>query len=87
MKRLQEQLIEIKKRISGGAGITEEEASLKIDNILREAPQPLFSESKKRRIVVKEKKRERLSERELADLMGSNRPTYGRAKGGSFRQR
>lgn len=33
------------------------------------------------------KRNERLSERELADLMGTRRPTYGRAKGGAYRQR
>ena len=30
---------------------------------------------------------ERLTARDLRDLMGSNRPTYERKKGGAFRQR
>lgn len=32
-------------------------------------------------------RKERLSEWELAELMGTNRPTYGRKKGGAYRQR
>jgi phage antirepressor YoqD-like protein len=31
--------------------------------------------------------KERLTERELKELMGVNRPIYRRAKGGAFRQR
>lgn len=36
---------------------------------------------------VRGKSSERLSDRELADLMGTNRATYARKKGGAFRQR
>ena len=36
---------------------------------------------------VRDKPIERMSDRELADLMGTNRPTYARGKGGAFRQR
>lgn len=36
---------------------------------------------------TRDKQEERLTDRELADLMGTNRPTYGRKKGGAFRQR
>ncbi|MGG0669861.1 hypothetical protein [Sporosarcina koreensis] len=33
------------------------------------------------------KREERLTSREWAEIMGTNRPTYGRKKGGAFRQR
>ncbi|WP_153732551.1 hypothetical protein [Sporosarcina obsidiansis] len=36
---------------------------------------------------TRKKRNERLSERDLLDLMGTNRPTYGRKKGGAYRQR
>lgn len=36
---------------------------------------------------TRDKQEERLTDRELADLMGTNRPTYGRKKGGAFRQK
>lgn len=35
----------------------------------------------------KEKRKNEFTERELAELMGTNRPTYGRGKGGAYRQR
>ncbi|MEK4025801.1 hypothetical protein [Sporosarcina sp. FSL W7-1283] len=37
--------------------------------------------------ITSKKRNERLSERDLAELMGTNRPTYERKKGGAFRQR
>lgn len=33
------------------------------------------------------KREERLTNRELADLMGTNRPRYARKRGGAFTQR
>ncbi|MEV9639495.1 hypothetical protein ABZ756_02205 [Mammaliicoccus sciuri] len=36
---------------------------------------------------ARKKRNERLSEWDLRELMGSNMPTYGRARGGAFRQR
>jgi hypothetical protein len=35
----------------------------------------------------KKGKQEKLSERELKDLMGMNKRTYSRGKGGAFRQK
>ncbi|RDY70308.1 hypothetical protein DXT76_13635 [Halobacillus trueperi] len=35
----------------------------------------------------KKKKKERLSHREVENLMGMNRPTYRRGKGGAMKQR
>lgn len=36
---------------------------------------------------VRGKQEEQLTDRDLAYLMGTKRPTYGRKKGGAFRQR
>lgn len=36
---------------------------------------------------IRDKREEQLTDRDLAYLMGTNRPTYGRKKGGAFRQR
>lgn len=41
----------------------------------------------KKGAMTRVKRSERLSEWELAELMGTNRPTYGRKKGGAYRQR
>lgn len=38
-------------------------------------------------VQVRDKFNEQLSDRELRDLMGTNRATYARKKGGAFRQR
>lgn len=36
---------------------------------------------------TREERSEQLTSREWAEIMGTNRPTYGRKKGGAFRQR
>lgn len=36
---------------------------------------------------TKRKRKEHLTDRDLRELMGTNRPTYARKKGGAFRQR
>lgn len=41
----------------------------------------------RKNIVTRDKPQERLSDRDWAELMGTNRPTYARGKGGAFRQR
>jgi hypothetical protein len=43
--------------------------------------------AKKKRIKKKKNPKERLTERDLRELMGINRPVYRRAKGGAFRQK
>jgi hypothetical protein len=42
---------------------------------------------KKKRVKKKKSPKERLSERDLKELMGINRPVYRRAKGGAIRQK
>lgn len=49
--------------------------------------QPVKREIEKKNTRTSKKRNERLSERDLLDLMGSNMPTYGRARGGAYRQR
>lgn len=49
--------------------------------------QPVKQGIEKKDTRASKKRNERLSEWELAELMGTNRPTYGRKKGGAFRQR
>lgn len=49
--------------------------------------QPVKREIEKKDTRTSKKRNERLSEWELAELMGTNRPTYGRKKGGAYRQR
>ena len=49
--------------------------------------QPVKREIEKKNTRTSKKRNERLSERDLRDLMGSNMPTYGRARGGAYRQR
>lgn len=51
-----------------------------------------LSQPRRREVTMKsgktsEKPKERLSDREWRELMGTNRPTYSRKKGGAFRQR
>lgn len=46
-----------------------------------------FKEKKPPSRKSNEKKPQKLSERDLANLMGVNRPTYKRGRGGAFRQR
>ncbi|MEK4247117.1 hypothetical protein MKZ20_17610 [Psychrobacillus sp. FSL K6-2684] len=43
--------------------------------------------SKDNRPTIKKKITEKLSRRDLKDLMGCNRGIYARGKGGAFRQR
>ena len=49
--------------------------------------QPRTSEVDRKSIRTREKQSERMSDRELAELMGTNRPTYTRKRGGAFTQR
>ena len=49
--------------------------------------QPAVRAEGNRNTKTRRKQEERLTDRELRELMGVNRPTYGRKKGGSFRQR
>lgn len=49
--------------------------------------QPVKREVARKDTRARKKRNERLSERDLRDLMGSSRPTYGRKKGGAIRQR
>lgn len=51
-----------------------------------------LSQPRRREITLKSSKTKdkpdkQLTERDWAELMGTNRPTYNRAKGGAFRQR
>jgi len=48
---------------------------------------PRAGEIERKNTRARGKQSELLSERELQELMGVNRPTYGRKKGGAFRQR
>ena len=48
---------------------------------------PVKREIEKNDTRTSKRQNERLSEWELAELMGTNRPTYGRKKGGAYRQR
>jgi hypothetical protein len=41
----------------------------------------------KKRFKKKKSPKEKLSDRDLKELMGINRPVYRRAKGGAFRQK
>lgn len=49
--------------------------------------QPVKREKERKNTKARKKRDERLSERELRELMGINMPTYGRARGGAYRQR
>ncbi|PIC81046.1 hypothetical protein CSV75_04505 [Sporosarcina sp. P18a] len=49
--------------------------------------QPVKREIEKKDTRTSKKRYERLSERDLRELMGENMPTYGRARGGAYRQR
>ena len=46
-----------------------------------------YGKKKKRRQKAEKGKPEQLSEREIKDLMGMNKPVYRRGKGGALRQR
>jgi hypothetical protein len=45
------------------------------------------AEKKKKRVKKKKIPKERLTERDLKELMGIKRPVYRRGKGGAFRQK
>ncbi|MEV9640437.1 hypothetical protein ABZ756_07040 [Mammaliicoccus sciuri] len=49
--------------------------------------QPVKREVARKDNRASKKWNEQLSERDLRDLMGTNMPTYGRGKGGAYRQR
>ncbi len=55
--------------------------------LIRHGFRPSGREIERKSIKVRGKCSERLTAWELADLMGTNRPTYRRGKGGAFRQR
>lgn len=55
--------------------------------LLKHGFRPLRREIDRKDTRTKDKPKERLSDRELRELMGQNRPTYARGKGGAFRQR
>ncbi|MEK3935946.1 hypothetical protein MKY41_11515 [Sporosarcina sp. FSL W7-1349] len=86
-KSLREQLTEIKKQLSIHYGMSKDESSLTIDNALLEAPQPLSGLVDKKKLATKRVGKERLSDRELRELMGVNRDVYRRGPGGAFRRR
>lgn len=46
-----------------------------------------YGKKKKRRKKAEKGKSERLTEAEIKDLMGMNKPVYRREKGGALRQR
>lgn len=48
---------------------------------------PRAGEIDRKNTRTRDKREERMTDRELRELMGVNRPTYGRKKGGAFRQR
>lgn len=49
--------------------------------------QPVKREIEQKDTRASKKHNERLSKWELRELMGENMPTYGRKKGGAYRQR
>lgn len=49
--------------------------------------QPRECKLERKSIRTRDKQSERLTDRELADLMGTNRDTYRRGPGGAFRRR
>ncbi|MBB4824138.1 hypothetical protein HNO89_001358 [Sporosarcina luteola] len=49
--------------------------------------QPAGQAGRKQRTKTSGGQEEQFTPREWAELMGTNRPTYGRKKGGAFRQR
>ncbi|PIC72517.1 hypothetical protein [Sporosarcina sp. P17b] len=49
--------------------------------------QPVKRDIEQKDARTSKRRNERLSEWDLRDLMGSNMPTYGRARGGAYRQR
>ena len=61
--------------------------TLKDQLIEKGLSQPAGRAEGKQSTKVRDKREEQLTDRELAYLMGTNRPTYGRVKGGAFRQR
>lgn len=48
---------------------------------------PGTGEIDKKSTSTRDKQKEQLTSREWAEIMGINRPTYGRKKGGAFIQR
>ncbi|QTD40616.1 hypothetical protein [Sporosarcina sp. Te-1] len=49
--------------------------------------QPAGRAKGKQSTKTRDKQEEQFTSREWAELMGTKRPTYGRKKGGAFRQR
>ncbi|MGY3717050.1 hypothetical protein ACWE42_16170 [Sutcliffiella cohnii] len=45
------------------------------------------SKYKKKNATPSKKKEEKLSDKDLRELMGTNRPTYARGRGGAYRQK
>lgn len=48
---------------------------------------PRTGEAERKSIWTRGKRSERMTDRELAELMGTNRPRYARKRGGAFKQR
>ncbi|AST93019.1 hypothetical protein BC6307_18020 [Sutcliffiella cohnii] len=42
---------------------------------------------KQKNVTTSKKKEEKLSDQDLRELMGTNRPTYARGRGGAYRQK
>ena len=55
--------------------------------LLKHGFRPSRREVERKSSKDKHKSKERLTDSELRELMGANRPTYSRKKGGAFRQR
>lgn len=61
--------------------------SLQTEWIEKGLSQPRTSEVDRKSIRTRGKQSERMTDREWVELMGTNRPTYARKRGGAFRQR
>ena len=61
--------------------------SIQVQLIGKGLAKPVKQEIGQKDTRTSKRRNERLSEWELAELMGINRPTYGRKKGGAYRQR
>ncbi|QTD41960.1 hypothetical protein [Sporosarcina sp. Te-1] len=57
------------------------------DQIIEKGLSPPAGRAERSWNTKRDKQEEQFTSREWAELMGTNRPTYGRKKGGAFRQR
>ncbi|MDW0113780.1 hypothetical protein QT711_11330 [Sporosarcina saromensis] len=61
--------------------------TLQTELVEKDLSRPRTGEVEQKSIRTRGSRKERLTSRDWAEIMGTNRPTYGRKKGGAYRQR